>query len=222
MKIKQYNFFYLLGGLLITLLIAPAVDDILQNVLNFAFIGTVLVGVWSLQTSKRIYKLGWVLVGLAVIINITELYSDEPWIFVLSILVYLAFCILSIVFTLQRVLFADEIDANRIAGAVCVYLLLGISWSLCYYLIYHLDAQAFHGVAQAAVVHAEQQKGLIYDFIYYSFVTLTTLGYGEITPVHKMARALAYLEATAGVMYVAVLVAALVGTYSAQRKKPKS
>ena len=222
MNIKDNNFFFLLAGLLITLLIAPAVDEVFRDVINFAFIGTLLVGVWSLQESKRIYVLGWVLVALTVIVNLIEIYDVKPWTFLISIFLYLAFCILSIVFSLRRVLFADEIDGNRIAGAVCVYFLIGITWSLCYYLIYHFDMQAFSGIPEAAIVDGMPQKGLVYDFIYYSFVTLTTLGYGEITPVHKIARAFAYLEATLGVMYIAVLVAALVGTYSAQRKKPKS
>ncbi|WP_455205789.1 potassium channel family protein [Kaarinaea lacus] len=54
----------------------------------------------------------------------------------------------------------------------------------------------------------------MFNFFYYSFVTLTTLGYGDVTPVSGIARALSYLEATTGVMYTAVLIAALVGAYA--------
>ena len=55
------------------------------------------------------------------------------------------------------------------------------------------------------------------DLLYYSYVTLSTLGYGDITPVSRAAQALSYLEAICGVMYVAVLVAALVGSYGNKR-----
>jgi hypothetical protein len=64
---------------------------------------------------------------------------------------------------------------------------------------------------------AQLLRNAYLDLLYYSYITLSTLGYGEITPVSRAAQSLAYLEAICGVMYVAVLVSALVGSYGSKR-----
>ena len=99
------------------------------------------------------------------------------------------------------------VDANRLTGAVCVYLLLGVSIGLLNILVYKFAPDAFRGLSGDST----QWHGL--DLLYYSFVTMTTLGYGDITPVAPMAKALAYLAAVVGQLYVAILIGALVGLY---------
>ncbi len=86
---------------------------------------------------------------------------------------------------------------------------MGLTWVSCYFLIYMLQPEAF------LVDQAHNPDGIFQfvDFVYFSFVTLTTLGCGEITPVSAQARSLAMMEAVSGVLYIAVLVARLVGLY---------
>ncbi len=90
-------------------------------------------------------------------------------------------------------------------GAVCVYLLMGLIWALLYLLIAQTIPGAFSGLEQ---LNWYENFSAV---AYYSFVTLTTLGYGDITPVAPLARFLAYMEAVAGVFYMAILVASLIG-----------
>jgi hypothetical protein len=100
---------------------------------------------------------------------------------------------------------------HRIQGAVAVYLLLGLMWASAYALLHHLRPGAFTGSPDAAA--------LPQTWIYYSFVTLTTTGYGDISPVHPVARSLAIAEAVAGQLYIAVTLARLVALYVGARGK---
>ena len=102
---------------------------------------------------------------------------------------------------LALVLRPGPITTRRIEGAIAVYLLLGFTWAQAYELV-----ALWHPGAFAGAVEGTGFKPLTY----YSFVTLTTMGYGDIMPVHPLARALAVLEALTGQLYLAILLARLV------------
>jgi Ion channel len=97
---------------------------------------------------------------------------------------------------------AGPVNVHRIQGAVAAYLLLGLAWALAYELVSLLTTGAFSGSGQMG---AERHR-----FVYFSFVTLTTVGYGDMTPVHPVARSLAVCEALFGQLYPAILLARLV------------
>jgi hypothetical protein len=105
---------------------------------------------------------------------------------------------------------AGPVTFHRIQGAIAVYLLLGLMWASAYALLHHLQPGAFAGNLDAAVPQT---------WIYYSFVTLTTTGYGDISPVHPVARSLAIAEAVAGQLYIAITLARLVSLYVSPRGK---
>lgn len=104
---------------------------------------------------------------------------------------------------------ADEVTGDVIAGALSVYLLLGLTWSLVYQGLALVNPGAF--TVGSAIAGTGPLDWM--DFLYYSFITLATVGYGDITPVTPLAQSLAYAEAVTGVLYVAVLVARLVSAY---------
>ena len=91
---------------------------------------------------------------------------------------------------------------DRVFGAIVLYLLIGLIWAVAYSAIARHSAAAFAG-------HPGGDTGLA-DWVYFSFVTLTTVGYGDITPVAQGARALATLEAFIGQLYPAIIIARLV------------
>jgi len=105
----------------------------------------------------------------------------------------------------RQVLFTGPIDGNKIIGAICIYLLIGLVWTLLYLFIAQAMPGAFNGLDQALWYDN------FADVAYYSFVTLTTLGYGDISPVIPIARFLVYMEAIVGVFYMVILVASLIG-----------
>ncbi len=111
---------------------------------------------------------------------------------------------------LTHVLRGGSVSADRITGAICVFLLLGLVWTLIYSLVALAQPEAFSGIDPE--LHPAGGGGE-YGFIYFSFVTLTTLGYGDITPTLPLSRTLTWMEAVVGQLYLAILVARLVGLY---------
>jgi Ion channel len=103
---------------------------------------------------------------------------------------------------LRRVLGAGRVTSHRVQGAVVVYLLLGLSWANAYHIVEFLHPGSFDSQVAGPLT--------ITDWMYFSFVTLTTVGYGDVTPVHRVARVLAVGEALTGQLYLAVLLARLV------------
>lgn len=113
-----------------------------------------------------------------------------------------------------HVLKVEEVAADTLFGAASAYLLLGFVWALLYTLLERLQPGSFSHVAGPGASDA----ATLVDLLYFSFVTLTTLGYGDIGPLTARARSLAILEAITGVLFVAVLIARLVGMY----RRPRS
>lgn len=202
------NFFFLLIGLLCLLLLAPIASGRFSNIVALAFTATLVVSVWSLARTRWAYYAGWVLAGASVLISAIEYGTEFPTLLIVSTGVTFAFCMLTMIIALREVVFARGVDANRLAGAVSVYLLMGLNWAIVFSFLALADPGAFSGL------QISSERSFLH-LLYYSFVTLTTLGYGDISPVSPVARALAYLEAISGVMYVAILVASLVGSFSA-------
>lgn len=114
---------------------------------------------------------------------------------------------------LKRVFRGGRISRQRIEGAVAAYLLIGLVWADAYELVALFVPGAFAGASAAGLP--------AHDFVFFSYVTLTTVGYGDITPVVPAARSLANLEALIGQLYPAVLLARLVSleaTWSARNE----
>jgi hypothetical protein len=127
---------------------------------------------------------------------------------------------LFIIFVLLRnIVRSDEVSLGTIYGVMSVYLLIGVTWSFVYAMIELATPGAFDFGALATQVDGSATHGELRFFGYYSLVTLSTLGYGDITPVTPLARSLSALEAVAGQLYIAVLIAFMVGTHIAQKRR---
>ena len=109
-------------------------------------------------------------------------------------------------FVLGQVFRAGTITPNRIYGSILGYLLLGVFWCFAYQLIHNLVPDTFHFPAPSAPVPGR----LNHQLVYFSYITLTTVGYGDITPVGVIARTLATAEGLVGQLYPAILIARLV------------
>ncbi len=102
---------------------------------------------------------------------------------------------------LMRVFTPGETTIHRVVGAICAYLLLGLVWATAYELVQVLDPSA---------LRFPELTDHRYSTVYFSFVTLTTVGYGDVVPVHRAAKTLATMEALTGQLYLAILIARLV------------
>ena len=207
----HYNYVFLLVGLLLLLTI-PAVGiqyGLVTGVVYYIiFPGTLVLGVWTLR-SRQMFYVGWALVGAQVLANLSTHFLDLPALRYVSLCVGFAFFFLTTLIALRDVLLGGAVDLNRLVGAMCIYLMLGINWGLLYLFVDTVSPGSFAGLS------ATNWDEELLEFIYHSFVTLTTLGYGDLAPVSPLARVLSYLEAVFGQIYLTVLVAALVGIHIA-------
>src|SRR6185369_2423038 len=108
-----------------------------------------------------------------------------------------------------------EVSFDSILGAVCGYIFLGLGWAVCYSVIESFHPGSF-ALGPSIVRPSGDLPMLPQLLIYYSFITLTTVGYGDIIPVAPAARSLAWMEAITGQFYLAVIVAALVTLITAK------
>lgn len=214
--IKQYNYVLLLGGLLFMLLGGsfgvenPHLST--RIVVDVTLVGVFVLGVWSLVHSRIAFVVGWVLAALTLTLLLAAHATELIMLQYLALLVVLIFLLLTCMIAVHDVLFGGQIDINRLVGAVCVYLLSGALWGIVYFLLSVASPGSFEGIV------GDGWSEQLNEFTYHSFVTLTTLGYGDVTPVLPVARALCYLESVLGQMYLTVLVAALVGIHIANRR----
>ena len=113
------------------------------------------------------------------------------------------------IFVLWRVLRSARVTGDTLCGAIAVYLMIGLTWSLGYVLLEYLQPGSY----QVAAGGMRQANGK--ELLYFSYVTLATLGYGDVVPVTDGARSLAVLEGLCGTIYMAILVARLIGLHLA-------
>ena len=213
---KESNFWWMLAGLLVTLAVTPAAESFGFEdpifVVGLIFSVTMIIGVWTLVSSNAWFRVGMALVVISILSSVAEGLLPAAWkVEVFSILSLFAFCVLSFAFTVGHVFSPGEVNSERIVGAVCAYLLMGLIWTMLYLLIDIYDPAAFNGIDD--LKEGERSMRLTY----FSFVTLTTLGYGDISPAMPLTRLLAYMQAVAGQIYLTVVVAALVGMYISSR-----
>lgn len=210
------NFFYLLSALLFLLIAFPLAQDLeydnMPIMRAIVFTVLLLVGIWSLKGSGRLFVIGMVFVVAGIAMSILALNADTMAFRYGTKLAMFGFLIVAITHTLRQVVFGTELDTNRLVGAICVFLLLGMIWAFAYSLLELAVPNSFNGLG--TLNSSEFDSG----WLYFSFVTLTTLGYGDITPATGIARTLAYMQAVAGQFYVAVLVAGLVSAYISDKQ----
>lgn len=210
MTIREHNFEFLLLSLLLLLIVSPilrdfaGVDSGVFSEIGFSVV--IILAVWSLHASRFWFYAGIALCIGGLAFDLLYIGSGRHGFVFIAIVCNLLFLVLTIAICFRQLVRAHEINMNAIMGAICVYLLIGVIWSLLFAMTELLLPGSFEGIANAST--EADSKG--HAFLYYSFVTLTTLGYGDILPVTSTARALAYTEAVLGQFYIAVLVAGLV------------
>jgi hypothetical protein len=178
-----------------------------RYLLGILFAVTPLAGVYAVSDNRRIMVAATIL-GLPALIAVIghfflnlALIRDE--LYLSLIVVYYVFTTAAVIRHLFR---RRKVDADTIITAVSAYLMIGLSFAVTYMLVALRDPGAF---VQSTVTRALEWQ----DLFYFSFVTLTTLGYGDITPIVSHARSLAIFESVCGVIYMSTLIARLVSEY---------
>jgi len=214
---KQDNFVYLTFALILLLLgtalaqqfFEPSVQRLMQS----TTVITLLVAVWGVESKNYWLRKSFIFPIAIIIISMASNKLGNAGFDRFYLLLLLSFFISTAYKTAKQVLFTGKINGNKILGAICLYLLLGLIWAVLYTLLQLEFPNSFQAIQQ------KQWFMLFPDFVYFSFVTITTLGFGDISPDLPVARFLVYLEAIVGQFYLAILVASLVGSRMAALSK---
>lgn len=199
-----------LAALVLCLVVAPFVQHLKHGQLYDAVLFTIVMCTGLIASGSR-RRLAFVLVSFVLI----TIWLNQLWparcpalTFILPAVVFLAAVTISL---LRFILRAKRVDANVLCAGISIYLILGLLWSLAYTFVAQIDPNAFSFNNRSAAPPA--MKG--FTAMYFSFTTLMTVGYGDITPMADVARMLAMLEAMTGTLFVGVMIARLVSLYSA-------
>lgn len=208
---QQDNFVYLTFALVLLLLGTALAQqffgDSAQRLMQSTTVITLIIAVWGVESKNFLLRKTFIFPMAILLVSITSNWLDNAGFDHFYLLLLLSFFIFTAFKTAKQVLFTGKIDSNKILGAICLYLLMGLIWAILYTLL-QLDFPDSFQVMQKN----NQWFMLFPDFVYFSFVTITTLGFGDISPNLPVARFLVYLEAIVGQFYLAILVASLIGS----------
>ena len=205
------NFNYLLISLLGFLAFIAIVTEYPEvggwNLVTVAFELSLIVAVWSLVRDRFWFIAGIILIVLGAISIVIQVITENVYSEVFGITIVFLFYLMTTVIAFRELFNPGGVDSNKIVGSICVYLLVGLIWAILYYYQSLLNPDAFIGLEY------DDLKEKMFSLIYYSYVTLSTLGYGDITPNSPIAQVLAVTESLFGQFYIAILVAIMVGTH---------
>ncbi len=186
---------------------------------NLVFSLLLLAGVVALTRHKAIQMFFAAIVALVVLVRWARLVFGGTWLAGWDIFLSLVSSIAFVVVVLGHV-FRDRggpMTGHRIQGATAAYLLIAMSFALAYFLLEFLSPGSFR--FSDGHISLDSQSWRV--FYYYSVITLATVGYGDITPIHPVARNLAMAEALIGQLYPAILLARLVTLHAATHRSKK-
>jgi len=212
---RRFSAVQLLIALALFFIWAPFVEEIKGGdlIVSVLFSLVLIAGILAVAERKRALVIAIVLAIPAIAgrwINHFRPDLIAPPVFLVGGLVLITFVVANL---LRFVLRAPSVTAEVLCASISAYLMLGLMWTLAYWLVDRLTP----GGAFSFNTNAGTRSMNGFTGFYFSFVTLSTVGYGDITPVSRIARWLAAMEAMTGLLYVAVLIARLVSLYSAPK-----
>jgi len=164
-----------------------------------------------LAQSRRRRILGWALATAAAGERVAMIFMHSRTLELVGTICWLLFVLFVTLSQLRSVLKQREVTGETICMAISVYLLLGFTWAFLYGIIFQLHPESFGNLVAANPGHQTQFQHLFPILGYFSLTTLSTIGFGDITPLTLQARYAAVAEGITGQFYMAILVARLVG-----------
>lgn len=212
------RFGYLLAVLILLVLLYPFHDESPAATLGFGVLNSIILAAAAYAASHSRRTLLIMLALSAPVIALEWIYVFTRLSFIGNFR-YLAAAVFygyTIYHVLHAVLRPGPVSADKISGAIAAYMLTAVGWAGLYGLTDSLVPGSFDLMG-----HSDAGNPLsIRDLLYFSFTTLTTTGYGDITPVSRHAQSLAILEQMFGTFYVAILIARLAGLYQPGSSRP--
>jgi len=206
-----HKFFLLFLFLLASLVFYPYIENEGFGYVVFRLLGSaaIVVAVYAIRLRRTLLIVALLLAIPALLERMLLLRADAGFLSILNIVLSFVFDVFVVVVIFRRVFTKDQPNSETVFGALCIYLLVGFTFASIYGMVATIQPKAFY-LDPITNLHAIPDR---FDFIYYSFATMTSLGANGITAVSSPARSLSVIEAILGVLYLAVLIARLMGAY---------
>lgn len=229
---NKHRFLILLGVLILLFLSAPFIgrwglvaDPLVARIIFIIlFVATLLTALFAVCQKRRTIIIAGIFVVAAIAMRGINFISESKLILTLSQLLSVLFLVYTVVIILTYLFKSKRVTTSTIHASLCGYLIMGVLWASLYTLIEIFEPGSFSFSFVDENNGGFMQFGSEHSFyaLYYSLVTLTTLGYGDIVPATAPARMFAAIEAVMGQIYIAVIVARLVGIQVAQSFEGKN
>jgi hypothetical protein len=208
---KDNNFYYNFISLM-SLLFILSLSNYISSVFGTYAVPALtiivfIIDIRSLGENSSSRVILYIFIAMIILLRVLNTYIDPFTLVFMHNLLFLLFFTYSFKGIIKRILDIKKgVNANLIIGSVTGYIHLGLIWSFFYLMLLLFDPQAFNGI------NYQLESKFFSEMSYFSFVTLTTLGFGDISPETNIAKVFTYFEAIAGVFYMAVIVSTLVSS----------
>jgi hypothetical protein len=200
-KEKSLSIVLIVLSIHLFLVIPLGQEIIVGRIIGFVFYFFLLTAGLKYVTGGRKNSVLILIAVLSILMLALRLFFEEAWVDISSDIFIITYCSALAWIVLLKTFSKGPITIYRIEGSIVVYLLIGLIFANLYYFIFHIEGLiAFNGLKAPDIK----------DFLYFSFTTLTTVGYGDISPALPFSRSAANLEALVGQLYPAILIARLV------------
>ena len=214
--LTRYSAVKLLGALALLFLMTPVIEDLPRGDLIEAMLLTLVMisSVLAVGGRRRTLLIALALLAPAIVAKWgNSLWPNlvPPLFFLVPSMLFFGFVLANL---LRFIVGSPRVDVNVLCAGVAGFLMLGILWTPAYVIVARANPGAFR------IANGGRLDG--FNAFYFSFITLCTVGYGDVTPVTKIARMLAVVEAISGLFYMAVLISRLVSLYSSAKPEPRA
>ncbi|MBN8596057.1 MAG: two pore domain potassium channel family protein [Planctomycetes bacterium] len=220
---RKHSVALFLGALVTLVICTPVFEQFSWGEIGISIAVSFVLcsGVLAIGAKRRTLVLAITLMVPALILrwaNHTHPHQMPPILFVFGAMVFMTFVTVNLV---QFIVRAPRVNSEVLSAGIAVYLIFGLVWSLAYTMVAELQPNAFaFSNPTPEGMPPPTMQGV--TSLYFSFITLNTVGYGDIVPISPFARMLAMLESTTGLFYMALMVARLVSLYTSEATEARA
>jgi voltage-gated potassium channel len=212
----QNGFLILLLSLLALQIIPPFINHSERSILLGILVAIVLLfALYLVAYSRKELIIGMLLCAPAIATNWTNNSVDATLVIYAHYFFAIAFLAYISVHIFRYLFESEDISADMLYAAVCLYFIVGMIWAMIYVLI-----EMYHPGSFQLDAELNNTRAVFGELLYFSYVTISTLGYGDMAPLTRIARSWATIEAIIGQFYLAFVVARLVSLYATAAQKP--
>ena len=207
----------LLLVLFVLLVLQPTVETMIgKALLEVLFIAVLFAGLRAIELKKGLLGVEVLLLVTSLVLTVSGNLLNQEVLFIYGVIARTLFMLLVVLAILTDLFRSRRVSGDTLAGAVGIHLMIALIWGY-FYLIVEVVAPGSFTFTQGAGRLQLWVAREFYPYFYFSLVTMTTVGYGDMAPVTTEARTMATLEAIVGQVYLTILVARLVGMHLAQQ-----